>query len=51
MSTFIASVQSLFTGVMSGSFEVGIDEDVSELLYAKGYSDGLPLVPPTRERV
>lgn len=35
----------------SGTFEVDAGEDVTEVLFAKGYSDGLPLVAPTRERV
>jgi hypothetical protein len=31
--------------------ELGSDEDESEAMYARGWSDGLPLVPPTTERV
>jgi hypothetical protein len=30
---------------------LGTDEDVHEAMYARGWSDGLPLVPPTPERV
>jgi len=31
--------------------EVGADEDVFELLYEQGVTDGLPVIPPTPERV
>jgi hypothetical protein len=31
--------------------EVGTEEDEFEAMYARGWSDGLPLVPPTPERV
>ena len=31
--------------------QLGTDEDEVEFLYAKGFSDGYPLVPPTPERV
>lgn len=31
--------------------EVGADEDVFELLFEQGVTDGLPVVPPTPERV
>jgi hypothetical protein len=33
------------------SVELGDEEDVAEAMYARGWSDGLPLVPPTPERV
>ncbi|HZR84310.1 MAG TPA: TlpA disulfide reductase family protein [Candidatus Binatia bacterium] len=32
-------------------FEVGDDEDEHEALFARGVTDGLPVVPPTEERV
>ncbi|HEY4909549.1 MAG TPA: thioredoxin, partial [Methylomirabilota bacterium] len=31
--------------------EIGEDEDEQEAMFARGWSDGLPLVPPTEERV
>ena len=31
--------------------ELGDEEDVAEAMFARGWSDGLPLVPPTAERV
>jgi hypothetical protein len=31
--------------------ELGAEEDDAEAMYARGWSDGLPLVPPTPERV
>src|ERR1700736_5272695 len=39
------------TGLKSRRIEIGEDEDESEAMYARGWSDGLPLVPPTPERV
>ncbi|HEV3124365.1 MAG TPA: hypothetical protein VG266_07300, partial [Candidatus Dormibacteraeota bacterium] len=37
--------------LQAGSIEIGAHEDVFEALIARGLSDGLPLVPPTAERV
>ena len=31
--------------------EIGIDDDVHEFLYEQGLTDGLPVIPPTAERV
>jgi hypothetical protein len=39
------------TGLKSRHIELGEDEDVEEAMFARGWSDGLPLVPPTEERV
>jgi hypothetical protein len=39
------------TGLTSRRIELGDDEDVEEAMFARGWSDGLPLVPPTEERV
>ena len=39
------------TGLRSRRIELGEDEDVEEAMFARGWSDGLPLVPPTEERV
>jgi thiol-disulfide isomerase/thioredoxin len=39
------------TGLKSRRIELGADEDVEEAMFARGWSDGLPLVPPTEERV
>lgn len=39
------------TGLKSRRVEIGADEDEQEAMYARGWSDGLPLVPPTEERV
>src|SRR5258707_3064701 len=39
------------TGLKSRRIELGADEDVAEAMFARGWSDGLPLVPPTEERV
>ena len=39
------------TGLRSRRIEIGADEDEQEAMYARGWSDGLPLVPPTEERV
>ncbi len=39
------------TGLNSRRIELGADEDESEAMFARGWSDGLPLVPPTEERV
>ena len=39
------------TGLRSRRIEIGKDEDAQEAMFARGWSDGLPLVPPTEERV
>ena len=39
------------TGLKSRRIEIGEDEDEYEAMFARGWSDGLPLVPPTEERV
>jgi hypothetical protein len=39
------------TGLRSRRIEIGADEDAHEAMFARGWSDGLPLVPPTEERV
>jgi hypothetical protein len=39
------------TGLTSRRIALGEDEDVHEAMFARGWSDGLPLVPPTEERV
>src|SRR6266481_2742245 len=39
------------TGLKSRRVEIGTDEDEQEAMYERGWSDGLPLVPPTEERV
>src|SRR5204863_4543033 len=39
------------TGLRSRRIEIGSDEDEQEAMFARGWSDGLPLVPPTEERV
>jgi F plasmid transfer operon protein len=39
------------TGLRSRRIELGADEDEQEAMHARGWSDGLPLVPPTEERV
>src|SRR6266853_6315547 len=39
------------TGLKSRRIELGQDEDEQEAMFARGWSDGLPLVPPTEERV
>ena len=39
------------TGLKSRRIEIGRDEDDQEAMHARGWSDGLPLVPPTEERV
>jgi hypothetical protein len=39
------------TGLRSRRVEIGDGEDVEEAMFARGWSDGLPLVPPTEERV
>lgn len=38
-------------GIQSRRIEIGAYEDEIEALYDRGWSDGLPLVPPTEERV
>src|SRR3989440_11993153 len=39
------------TGLKSRRVEIGQDEDEQEAMFGRGWSDGLPLVPPTEERV
>src|SRR5215469_468935 len=39
------------TGLRSRRIEIGGDEDEQEAMFERGWSDGLPLVPPTEERV
>src|SRR5712691_3238509 len=39
------------TGLKSRRIEIGADEDEQEAMFARGWSHGLPLVPPTEERV
>ncbi len=39
------------TGLKSRRIEIGSDEDEQEAMFSRGWSDGLPLVPPTEERV
>jgi hypothetical protein len=39
------------TGLKSRRIVIGVDEDEQEAMEARGWSDGLPLVPPTEERV
>ena len=39
------------TGLKSRRVEIGNDEDDQDAMFARGWSDGLPLVPPTEERV
>lgn len=37
--------------IQSRTFEIGIEEDEIEACFERGWSDGLPLVPPTEIRV
>ncbi|MEM7405636.1 MAG: thioredoxin family protein [Pseudomonadota bacterium] len=39
------------TGIQSRRVELGASEDVAEAMFERGWSDGLPVVPPTEERV
>lgn len=39
------------TGIQSRLVEIGAAEDEMEAMFERGWSDGLPLVPPTQERV
>ena len=39
------------TRLQARRIEVAAMEDVHELIYARGWSDGLPVTPPTEERV
>jgi hypothetical protein len=39
------------TGLKSRRIEIGSEEDEQEAMHARGWSDGLPLAPPTEERV
>jgi hypothetical protein len=44
-------VASIAPKLRARAIELGDAEDESEAMYARGWSDGLPLVPPTPERV
>jgi hypothetical protein len=44
-------VASITPHLHARTVELGDAEDESEAMYARGWSDGLPLVPPTPERV
>lgn len=39
------------TGISARRIEIGAAEDEIEAMFERGWSDGLPLVPPTEERV
>jgi hypothetical protein len=39
------------TGLIARRITLGTDEDEIEAMFDRGWSDGLPLVPPTEERV
>ncbi len=39
------------TGIVARRIELGSGEDEIEAMFDRGWSDGLPLVPPTEERV
>ena len=39
------------TGIIARRISLGTGEDEMEAMYDRGWSDGLPLVPPTEERV
>lgn len=39
------------TGIVARRIAIGGDEDEVEAMFDRGWSDGLPLVPPTEERV
>jgi hypothetical protein len=39
------------TGLKARRITIGDHEDEQEAMFARGWSDGLPLVPPTEERV
>src|SRR6184192_2450095 len=39
------------TGLRARRIALGDDEDEQEAMFARGWSDGLPLVPPSEERV
>ena len=39
------------TGLTARRVELGDDEDEFEATFARGWSDGLPVVPPTEKRV
>ena len=39
------------TGLISRRIEIGAGEDEFEAMFERGWSDGLPVVPPTQERV
>jgi len=44
-------IRSGETGLSARRIEIGAAEDEIEAMYERGWSDGLPLVPPTEERV
>jgi hypothetical protein len=44
-------VASMLPKLHARDVDLGTAEDVHEAMYARGWSDGLPLVPPTPERV
>ena len=39
------------TGIVSRRIDIGGGEDIIEAMYERDWSDGLPLVPPTEQRV
>jgi hypothetical protein len=49
----VDALRALFTGssVTSRTVEFSSAEDEFEAMYARGWTDGLPVIPPTRERV
>jgi hypothetical protein len=44
-------VAAMLPKLQARAVELGTSEDEMEAMYARGWSDGLPLVPPTPERV
>ena len=49
----VDALRALFTGssVTSRTVEFSAAEDEFEAMYARGWTDGFPVIPPTRERV
>ncbi len=45
------TIARLEPSMQARRIELGSDEDDAEAMFARGWSDGLPLVPPTLERV
>ena len=45
------TIARLEPSMQARRIELGSDEDDAEAMFARGWSDGLPLVPPTVERV